>query len=103
MSNVNLEIGGRSYAVACENGQESHVLRLGRAIDTRLSTMPSAAGQSEARMLLFAALLMADECHELSQGRAPSSTGDENGEALESIAGRLENCAALLEGEAPSA
>lgn len=107
MSNVNLEIGGRSYAVACENGQESHVLRLGRAIDTRLSTMPTAAGQSEARMLLFAALLMADECHELSQGRGPSSAGidggNDHGEALERIAGRLENCAALLEGEAPSA
>lgn len=103
MSNVNLEIGGRSYAVACENGQEAHVLRLGRAIDARLSTMPSAAGQSEARMLLFAALLMADECHELSQSRGQTGGDDDRGEALESIASRLEKCAALLEGEAPSA
>jgi cell division protein ZapA len=98
MSNVTLDIGGRSYAVACENGQEAHVLRLGRAIDARLSSMPSATGQSEARMLLFAALLMADECHELSQGRARGSSGDDRGEALESIADRLEKCATLLEG-----
>jgi cell division protein ZapA len=98
VSNVTLDIGGRSYAVACENGQEAHVLRLGRAIDARLSTMPSAAGQSEARALLFAALLMADECHELSQSRGASAGGTDHGEALESIAGRLEKCAALLEG-----
>ena len=98
MSNVTLDIGGRSYAVACENGQEAHVLRLGRSIDARLATMPSATGQSEARMLLFAALLMADECHELNQSRGQTGSDEDNGEALESIADRLEKCAALLEG-----
>jgi cell division protein ZapA len=67
VSNVNLEIGGRS------------------------------SGQSEARMLLFAALLMADECHELKQGGGDIDSSD-HGELLESIAGRLEKCAALLEG-----
>lgn len=102
MSNVTLEIGGRSYAVACENGQEAHVLSLGRAIDARLATMPNASGQSEARMLLFAALLMADECHELKHGTAGGS-GEERGQLLERIAGRLEKCAALLESETTGA
>lgn len=100
MSNVTLEIGGRSYAVACADGQEAHVLRLGRSIDARLATMPNAGAQSEARMLLFAALLMADECFELKQAsRAEGATppDDKLAETLEKLAGRLESCAAQLE------
>lgn len=99
MSNVTLELGGRSYTVACADGQEAHILGLGRAIDAKLSTMPNLAGQSEARMLLFAALLMADESHEAKQQLRPSAAPANDGlaEALEKIAGRLENCAARLE------
>ena len=99
MSNVTLELGGRSYAVACADGQEAHILGLGRAIDAKLATMPNLAGQSEARMLLFAALLMADECHEAKQGSAQPapSTDPAVAEALEKIAGRLESCAGRLE------
>ena len=97
MSNVTLDLGGRSYAVACEDGQEAHILGLGRAIDAKLATM-NLAGQSEARMLLFAALLMADECHELKGGtQSPSPAGPDLGEALEKLAGRLESCAVRLE------
>ncbi len=98
MSNVTLEIGGRSYAVACSDGQEAHVLRLGRSIDARLATMPNAGAQSEARTLLFAALLMADECFELKQAK-PDVPAPDGGfaEALEKVAGRLETCAARLE------
>jgi cell division protein ZapA len=99
MSNVTLELGGRSYAVACADGQEAHVLGLGRTIDAKLATMPNVSGQSEARMLLFAALLMADECHDTRQNQAPSVTAANPSlaEALEKVAGRLENCAARLE------
>jgi cell division protein ZapA len=102
MSNVTLELGGRSYAVACADGQEAHVLRLGRTIDAKLATMPNAGAQSEARMLLFAALLMADECHELKLGTKPGGDGDALGEALEKLAGRLESFASTLEGGAAS-
>lgn len=101
MSNVTLELGGRSYTVACADGQEAHILGLGRAIDAKLSAMPNLAGQSEARMLLFAALLMADESHEAKQqqqrGQATPPADSRLAEALEKIAGRLESCAARLE------
>jgi cell division protein ZapA len=97
MSNVTLELGGRSYAVACADGQEAHVLGLGRAIDAKLAAMPNLSGQSEARMLLFAALLMADECHETKQNQAQPAAGPDLAEALEKVAGRLESCAARLE------
>ena len=70
MSNVTLTIGGRHYTVACAAGEEAHIEMLGRTIDGKLHGMPNLAGQSEARTLLFAALLLADELHELRSGGA---------------------------------
>lgn len=99
MSNVNLTIGGRSYTVACGDGEEPHIERLGRMIDDKLARLPNMAGQSEPRMLLFAALLLADELHEL-RSRAPSSTPDNTGvigETLERVAEMLESLADRLE------
>lgn len=99
MSNVTLSIGGRSFTVACAAGEEDHVAGLGRMIDSKLSSMGDTAGQSEARLLLFAALLLADDLHG-AQGKAGSAaaTLDETSlQHLDAIAGRLENLAARLE------
>ena len=110
MSNVNLLIGGRSYAVACADGEERHVAMLGRIIDDKLASMGSAGGQNEVRSLLFSALLLADELHEARRNVAGASsnvapdaaeTGDsafaQLGPALERIADRIENLAAQLD------
>ena len=66
MSNVSLEIGGRNFSVASAAGEEEHVAMLGRRIDDKLRAMGGVAGQSETRMLLFAALLLADELHDMA-------------------------------------
>ncbi len=96
MSNVTLTIGGRFYTVACAEGEEAHIEALGRTIDGKLHGMPNLGGQSEARTLLFAALLLADELHELRSGKAP--TEDEHAaEALERLAETLEGLATRLE------
>ncbi len=70
MSNVTLTIGGRHYTVACAAGEEAHIEKLGGAIDAKLQGTPGLSGQSEARTLLFAALLLADELHEARGGAA---------------------------------
>jgi len=99
MSNVTLDIAGRTFAVACAEGEEAHIAMLGRAIDAKLKDMPQIANQSEARALLFAALLLADENHELRQGDSvPLSAGPEIAESLEVLADRLEGLASQLEG-----
>jgi cell division protein ZapA len=102
MSNVTLSIGGRSFTVACADGEEGHVAGLGRIIDGKLAEMGGAANQSEPRMLLFAALLLADELQEAraSTPQSPPNAGlpDHLGEKLETIAARIENLAASLEG-----
>ena len=64
MSEVALAIGGRSYKVACADGEEAHVRRLGEAIDAKLQSMAQLSGQ-DSQNLLFGALLLADELHEL--------------------------------------
>ena len=105
MSNVNLSIGGRSYTVACAAGEEDHVAELGQIIDAKLSSMGQAS-QNEARSLLFAALLLADEVFELRAGGgagtvaapAPAAAPQIAPLRLEAIADRLENLASHLEG-----
>ncbi|MBO9498551.1 MAG: cell division protein ZapA [Novosphingobium sp.] len=99
MANVTLRIGGRSYAVACQDGEEAHIASLGRAIDGKLATLGPNATQNEPRALLFAALLLADEAHELKH-RTPSEAappGDGAAPALEAMAERLEKLAESLE------
>ncbi len=100
MSNVTVSIGGRQYTVACAAGEERHIEMLGRSIDGKLHGMASLSGQSEARTLLFAALLLADELHERNAGgaSAPAEADPRVAESLETLAMRLEALASQLEG-----
>ena len=100
MSNVSLSIGGRNFVVACADGEEQHVTGLGRMIDGKVAELGD-ANQSESRMLLFAALLLADDLHEAAQRRAdvsPPAAPSVDLDRLENLAVRLENLAARLEG-----
>ena len=104
MSNVSVTIGGKPYAVACAAGEERHIELLGGMIDAKLQGLANLAGQSEARTLLFAALLLADELHEARSAAERASADPEIpvAEALESLAGRLELLAGRLESQASS-
>jgi cell division protein ZapA len=100
MSNVTLEIGGRRYTIACAAGEEGHVAMLGASINSRLATIPNLSAQSEARSLLFAALLLADELHEAGKHAAAPVVEDSTVEPLEKLADRLESLASQLEASA---
>ena len=97
MSNVTVTIGGRHYTVACAAGEEQHIELLGRSIDGKLQGLANMSGQSEARTLLFAALLLADELHERDRGPAADEPDPRVAETLEALATRLEALAARLE------
>jgi cell division protein ZapA len=99
MSNVTLTIGGRQYLVACAAGEEDHVVRLGETIEAKVREI-GAAGHNEVRLLLFAALLLADENFELKQKAAPEAApAGPSAAALEALADRLEKYATALEGQ----
>ncbi len=98
MSNVSLQIGGRSYTVACAAGEEAHVEQLGRLIDDKAREL-GASSHNEVRLLLFAALLLADELHDARGKAIPAvATAPDHAAALEKLADRLEIYAASLEG-----
>src|SRR5690349_9055215 len=99
MSNVTVTIGGRHYTVACAAGEEKHIELLGRSIDGKLQGLANLSGQSEARTLLFAALLLADELHERNLGNAPAAAEPDPrvADSLETLATRLETLADRLE------
>lgn len=65
MNEVKVAIGGREYAVACEEGQEDHLAHLASLVDGKLkSMMGDNLSPNESQNLLFGALFVADELHE---------------------------------------
>lgn len=71
MPNLQLTIGGRGYTVSAEVDEQPHIEMLARMIDERVRRAGLASGQSEARMLLVAALMLADELHEEHRKEPP--------------------------------
>jgi cell division protein ZapA len=110
VSNVKLQIGGREFTVACSPGEEEHVQMLGRRIDDKVHAAGTASGSSDSRMLLFAALLLADEVHELRHGDETTVPPPDNSaelaricQSVETAAGRIEKLASDLESAATPA
>ena len=75
MGQVTVRVGGYSHPVSCEDGQEAHLVALAAEVDRRVASVKTMGGSyGEPRLLLLAALLLADEVHdlkvELAQARA---------------------------------
>ena len=68
MSEVGLTIGGRTYKVACADGEEAHLTHLGTMVDERLKGLGGNLSPQESQNLLFGALLIADELYETKTG-----------------------------------
>ena len=94
MANIEIEVAGRKYAVACRDGEEAHLQAVGAIVDRRARDAAQALGSlSEARTLLFASLLLADDIKELRSGNAlagGSAIDEDIAEAAEILAERIE-------------
>ncbi|HTR16883.1 MAG TPA: cell division protein ZapA [Acetobacteraceae bacterium] len=67
MAQVTVRINGYAYTVGCEDGQEAHLQRMSEQVESRINSIKALGGQSgEARLLVLASLLMADELHDLN-------------------------------------
>lgn len=75
MSEVTLTIGRRSYTVACADGQEAHVRAMGAEVAERLRRLGTNQSSNDAKNVLFAALILADELFEERQ-RSQAATAD---------------------------
>ncbi|ABI61991.1 cell division protein ZapA [Granulibacter bethesdensis] len=66
MAQVTVRINGYAYTVGCEDGQEHHLQAMAQQVEDRIDNIKSQGGQSgEARLLVLASLIMADEIHDL--------------------------------------
>lgn len=103
MGNISLLIGGRNFTVACADGEEGHIAKLGGMIEAKLEGSGGVGSQNESRMLLFAALLLADELHELRERKPAAALPAGIDERVAAIATQLENIASRLEGKTSNA
>ncbi|MDF1871537.1 cell division protein ZapA [Vannielia sp.] len=61
MAEVEITIGGRSFSVACQEGEEHYLQSAAKLLDREASTLVGQIGRlPEARMLLMAGLMLAD-------------------------------------------
>ena len=107
MAQMKLEIGGRSFMVTCQDGEEAHLTKLAAMVDGKARESGDPTALTESRMLLFTSLLLADDLHgaRTATGQPAASAGpaqpgpvnDELVAALEKLADRAEQLANSLE------
>ncbi|MDP6564312.1 MAG: cell division protein ZapA [Alphaproteobacteria bacterium] len=103
MAQVTVRINGRDYLLACEDGEEEHLAYLAEYINTQVEGLVESVGQvGEARLLLMAALMLADELADAGreveglrqQAEADASDGET---ALSNLVDRIESVADGME------
>jgi cell division protein ZapA len=67
MAQVGVTINGRQFRMACEDGQEDHLLALARQLDGRIEELRTKFGEiGDTRLTVMAALTIADELGEMN-------------------------------------
>ena len=62
MATVNINVYGRDYAIACDDGEESHLNQLTQMVNHRVQQLLGQIGRApEHTMLIYASLMLADE------------------------------------------
>jgi cell division protein ZapA len=117
MAQVSVTINGRGYDISCDDGQETHLFHLAEEVDRRVASLVASVGQiGDARLLLLASLLLADQIEDLknevalfrADSLARSALGSEAavvdggalGEELRGLAERIEAMAQRMATEA---
>jgi cell division protein ZapA len=65
MAPITVTINARQYRMACEDGQEDHLLKLAEDLDKRIAQLRTSFGEiGDTRLTVMAALTVADELSE---------------------------------------
>ena len=110
MGEVNVLVNGRSFTITCDDGEEPRIRRLALYVDAKVAEFVASIGQAgEARLLVLAALVIADELsdgnealqQERNRGRAADAeriaAADAAASGIHGMAERIEAIAARLE------
>lgn len=96
MAEIDVRIAGRAYRLACRDGEEAALTAAAALLDERAAAATAAMGSmSEARILLFAGLMLADRLVE--RGPAAGVPDPLLAERMEAVAARLEALAGLFD------
>ena len=109
MAQVSITLRGRSYQIACEDGQEAHLARLGRYLDEQADQLLQSTGPvSDSMLLVMVSLLVADELSDAAgelenfrragKGEARIEAEEAVVTAIDTLASRIESIAERLEG-----
>jgi cell division protein ZapA len=114
MAQVTVTINGKAYPVTCDDGQEERIRHLAKYLDGKVGEFAKGLGQvGDARLLLLAGLVIADELAEANdallrarRGAAAAGNGQGRHDAaaeavlaagIDNLAARVEAIAARLE------
>jgi len=108
LGQVSITIRGRAYQIACDDGQEAHLARLGRYLDQRAEQLAAGGSINDSLLLVMTALVVADELSDtLGELESLRGAGAQNARAeaenevvaaLDQVAARIERIAAGLSG-----
>lgn len=104
MGQVTLTVSGRTYQVACDDGEEAHLRDLAEYVDSKATELAGDGGRrGDIRTLLLASLVIADELSDAlkqveKSGSGPASDDTTNStDFLNLAAERLEKIAARVQ------
>ena len=104
MAQVSITINGRSYPVACNDGEEERIREFARQIDGKVANFARQVGQAgEGRLLVLAALVLADELAEANEAlrqlraQSPAASDSAFASGVERLAARVEAVASRLD------
>ncbi len=77
MAQISVTIGGRAYRLACSPGEEQHLESLSKLVDSKIIEMRASFGEiGDQRLVVMAALTIADELHEVRRLRDQRTEAD---------------------------
>ena len=104
MAQVDVSVNQQSYRIACEDGQEDRLVDLAAMVDEKVMALVNQIGQvGSNRLLVMAALIIADELVDLKNEAGSSQELEDNTNqqdtvlALQEITKRIENIADQVE------
>ena len=104
MAQVDVSVNGQSYRIACEDGQEDRLVDLATMVDEKVLELVNQIGQvGSNRLLVMAALIIADELVDLKNEAGSSQELEDNNNqqdtvlVLQEITKRIENIADHVE------
>lgn len=93
MPEVNVEINGRKYRMACEEGQQGHLIGLAERFNAQVEDLKGAVGEiGDNRLTVMAGIAVLDELSEAERKiKALEAQVAELNQAGQEIAAELEN------------